>query len=563
MKKYLLPSVLLLIAGIYIVLAFLMLRYDSIWINDEGNRIIATEAYALDSSPFLPDPGEGINGESPISSYPPPYFVRTADGHIRSAYSPFFPYLASFFYAFSGLTGAKFFLSFLPMLICAVVIGFIMKELQFKPRECIITASAVPVAAVPILFYSCLLLEISLFTMLSAIIFYLFIRFSRTNKEYELAIAGLLTGAALLLREETYVFFIAAVISLFICRIHVRKIVFYIIPFFAAAIPLWIWNYQDSGNIFGLHYVIYNSLGNSDLSILERIRTAFFFIFKSYGSPIPAFIISSIFILAAFMVFLPEKFQYRKQVQDVFLHVAVLAAAGNLIFMFLQPDPVVTGTLSVQSLCAAAPFVIVPLIYLRQLFFTTKPIRFLCCCCFLAVAGIGFVLNDKTAGVFFGPRHFLFIIPVILGVVFYVLYRFEISKTDKLLITALIFSSVIVQGYSLKVLNDKKHFSQQVIEAIKENEALAVGTDIFWIPEELASIHRQSDVFFLQDQEELDLFRQITGQHDEIILISQTDLPRQFSDFPSIIEKYNIKVRSLALRKNSMMAVHIFVLTKK
>lgn len=117
MKKYLLPSVLLLIAGIYIVLAFLMLRYDSIWINDEGNRIIATEAYALDSSPFLPDPGEGINGESPISSYPPPYFVRTADGHIRSAYSPFFPYLASFFYAFSGLTGAKFFLSFLPMLI--------------------------------------------------------------------------------------------------------------------------------------------------------------------------------------------------------------------------------------------------------------------------------------------------------------------------------------------------------------------------------------------------------------------------------------------------------------
>ncbi len=535
----------ILLAVCYVFLTGKFLVYDSVWISDEGNRVITMNAMVETGRPHLAMPEN-----ADLTYYPPPYFVKTPSGKTISAYSPFFPLLASMF---RNIAAARLVLSFIPALICALFCGFI--AMKFRTGKCPAVFCVLAAGfATPLLFYSAILLEINLFSMIMTCIFFFLILYCKTRVSKFLTFAALLILCALFLREETYIAGFAIVISLMAIRLKFHQIKYFIIPLIIIVIAVFVSNYIITRSVFGLHSKVYNSLGNSGLTLFERFISIHFFVFKCYGPLLWSVIFSLCFYLAA----VPSLFygKHKTFISNIFLGFIVLASIGNFIFMLRQPDPVM-GTLSVQSLCASVPFVFVPLIYLRELWICReKAVRLAVSICILSIFGIAFALNYKTAGIFFGPRHYVFIIPLILPLVFFILTRLRIGVHARVMIFMLLLISAGVQLYSVRILGVKKDFSQAVINEIRESGITLAVTDVFWLPEELPE-----RAIYIRDKNDLESFKN-SVKGDFVMILSQhfknvdgSDIIRIFSDYKIITGP------EFTPSENSVMAIRIFKFT--
>ena len=117
-----------LAVGVIYLTALLSLPQDSIWISDEGNRIMTLQSYVGEKSKALPDPLTGIeNVPEGVRAYPKPYFVQQ-NGQWRSGYQLFYPYILSYFYALGdrALTWTVPVIAGLLTILCA---GFLAKRL--------------------------------------------------------------------------------------------------------------------------------------------------------------------------------------------------------------------------------------------------------------------------------------------------------------------------------------------------------------------------------------------------------------------------------------------------
>lgn len=577
MKLKILPSAILCLTVLYTLLCFPFLQYDSIWISDEGNRIIAAEARAADSSGAIADLfGEISDGKNSLSAFPPPYFLKGKNpSEVRSAYSPCFPYLASLLLPVGSIPGARLFLSFLPALLCAVFTGLSVRELGLGARMAALAVCSAGFAS-PLLFYATLLLEISLFSMISSMILYWSLRYFRTKKISFLLGTGFLCGISLLFREEGWILSAAIFVTFCCCGISLKKTASAFGCFLITAVPLCFWNYRDSGSIFGIHYVIYHSLGNAELSLSERLYSLFYFVWKSYGPPFPAMISACIFAagFAGGLLF-PEKWKRTEILRKILLCAAALAAVGNLYFLFCEKDPVM-GTLSVQSLCASFPLAVLPFLWMGGFFRgSAKRIRFAGMVLLISVLLTGLALNFKTAGIFFGPRHFLFLMPFFFLLTFYVFFRFLARRRNASFQSRMMFliplcilftSSIVVQLFSLGVLKNKKDFSQQMLQEIEGlGKETVIATDIFWMPEELAVFHGKRGILYFKSGEDLRLFDRIAQKGQTIVMI----LSRHFKnidgkEMTDVLKSYQVMTdKEFTPYPQSVMTIRLFYLIKQ
>lgn len=498
----------ILLAIVYMLCFSGLISTDAMWINDEGNRVLTLQACALDSSSILPDklsvfkaPYDGLD------SYPPPYFVSNRDGSFRSGYSPLLPWLGSSVYNFSGLAGARL-IPFASGLLCALLCALICGTIGL-PKT--IQALGVMLAGLctPLMFYSLLFLEITVAAMLCTcgILFALKLlsddspRHTPTSRMLYAVLSGLACGAAVLFREEGYIVCAAVFLGLLLCRINWKETVFFSISSALVVIPLLTFNWLDSGSLFGLHHSIYGSISGTG-GTAGKLYSFYFFVFKGCGMLQLAAAIP--FIMLFWLGFLYNgKHQASGWVVNGMMCLAAAAAVWNVLCELISPEPL-ENVLYFQSLCGNVAFVAVVFAFSRVLLTDEKKsVRFEAAVLLFCIAGIGISLRSSVAGVFFGARHFVVMMPLACALVLYVMQSASASRVLRICGIILVICAFASQMHGIGLLKMKKDFSLSLIEEVAAAENAIVVTDVFWIPEELAVLDRSKKILFIKDDSAL------------------------------------------------------------
>ncbi len=406
------PGRLLSLSAFALSFAYLLflalLPVRTIWINDEGNKLAACLALSFKGSCALPDPAAELDPS--LNSYPPPFFVKGADGLPRSGYSPLFPALCAPAVKFGGLWGARLVPLFAGLLCAFLVARALAAFGAAEPWQAL--GLLLCGLGTPLLFYSFAFLEISLASALWAFSLLFLLRAPSGGESRGLflrfALAGVLAGFATAFREEGYLCLAAFAISLPFCGRSLRDVFFYSAGAALALLPLWLWNLHESGSIFGLHAKLYASLyGVQTLQsqIAEVPAKLWHFLIKAH--------FDSIIPLALFSALLPISAAIGAfgglRLKTLALALCVAVAVGNCAAQFLSVEAM-EGTLRHQSFAESFPFLALPLIFLRELW-TDLRFRLLLLSSFLATLGIALLLNMASIGIFWGARHFLLLAP--------------------------------------------------------------------------------------------------------------------------------------------------------
>lgn len=478
---------------------------NGIWVNDEGNRMLAIEAFA-ETNGYVRDPIPGINGVGVNSYCPQSYFVRSPEnGRIISAYPEYFPRMMAYLYKIGGFPLIRCAV-LLAGLLCVFIIWQIAAALQLSIGQQCLTI-AVAALGTPLLFYSMTMFELSMTAAIIALsVLPLLELFQGKNavsvKRIRCAgYAGFLVGISLFLREEGYVIALATVLALTFCRVKWQYILTYASAFIIPMIILWLINHRQCGDIFGLHNLVYQSFaGESAFSLKEKWDTIYYFLVQPNMSGIAAIIIGIICIAAPFAGFLPDKNKFATA-KNVLLILLGLIAMVNL--WALYPCNI-RDVLSYQSLCGTALFVLLPCLFFRDFRSAGKHrIFFLWLLAALSIGGITLCLKFQNRGIFFGPRHYLILIPL-MAVPAMALFQMEFSKDSRLrkgVFLLILFCAAASQLTGLKLLLEKKKLSNNVVSFCTELDAPLIITDVFFVPEELAGIPRSTQVLFLNGQE--------------------------------------------------------------
>lgn len=477
----------------------LLLPVRSIWINDEGNKLLAAFAFA--------DGGRGIpNGAAKIdpslSSFPPPYFVRMGDGRYVSGYGDVFPALSSIPLKIGGLLCARV-LPLLAGLLCALAAAWLAAELGFSRARQALAACATFLCT-PLLFYSFALLEISTAACLSAFAALFALKSfdaAATARGYRLLfVAGLLGGAAALFREEAYPLLAAFAIALPLCGRGWRDCGVFVAGAFIAISPLWLHNLHYYGSLFGLHAMIYDSLGQGR-TLFERLErmpdNLFFFVLKPHGYS--AFTHLGVCALAAGMAVAGVLKDRRFKVAAfAFL---LVASAGSFVAQRMDAAPF-ESTLEIQSIFDSFPLAFLALLILRDAFLGSSKTRFLLLSTLLCAVEVALLLDSSKAGIFWGARHFT-ILSAQLAVLAVAAFSCA-SETRRVRLafaaTALLLAALI-QFDGLQLLWRKKAHSEELLAIAKPGRV--VVTDVFWLPEEFAALQRDSTIVFLRGPDDI------------------------------------------------------------
>ena len=118
------------------------------------------------------------------------------------------------------------------------------------------------------------------------------------------------------------------------------------------------------------------------------------------------------------------------------------------------------------------------------------------CLTVITLAGIFLppaLLNHDQPGMFWGGRHFLNIVPLLCILSAYLLQTGGLlSRTVRTGGWILVFLSLAANVSGYGVLNVKRNFSAEYVREMSKQEYQVILTDMYWMPEELAWIHREN-----------------------------------------------------------------------
>ena len=243
-RRYCFAWTLAVIVLAYLIM-FAVLPKESIWISDEGNRIMSVQAYALNGSKALPDPLNGItNIPSGIRAYPKPYFIQK-NGQWRSAYQLFFPWLASFVYSAFGRT-CTLFIAVLGGLLTVLGTGLLARKL-FGDNLHASLAMVLCAFCTPVWFYSETFLETTGASAFAVLSLWLLLEAKESKGEFwKIFGCGILAGISILFREEGFIFAAGTGLAMLIWFFSWKRVLAYGFGAVLIVIPLLIYNYVDS-----------------------------------------------------------------------------------------------------------------------------------------------------------------------------------------------------------------------------------------------------------------------------------------------------------------------------
>ena len=503
LRKKIFPLAFAAVAILYLILFAVILPQDSIWISDEGNRINAVRTYAETGKPYLPDPLAGLQQvpDEGLRAYPPPYFVQDREGRWRSAYTAFFPWTSSFLYRAAGQLGVIL----IPIaggLLSILFAGLIAKNLGMDDRKAACTMLLCAFGT-PFLFYSGVFLETTTAAFLAALGIWLALKAADSRKELLLLLcAGIASGVSTLFREEGFILTVALLLGLALTRFSWKRLAAFAVGALLVLVPLMLFNYADSGSVFGMHAAIYSELG--------AVRRNSFFIAKLRDycmyltllcMPLPILNSLPAILLVMGGIFCAFR-KTAKYAEFVFYPLIILACLFSTVWN-LAGDT--TGVFVRQSLLDHLPILAVCVFSLPLLFRSgDAKIRFLAWISAAMILIPPSMLNEEKIGMFWGGRHFMNVIPVLCVLVVQLLVSGRLSRMAKYGAFALIFASVAANGIGYGVLLYKKNFSREIVEALDRPEVKTVVTDVFWLPEELAWLPRDTRVIFMTKEDSIE-----------------------------------------------------------
>jgi hypothetical protein len=165
------------------------------------------------------------------------------------------------------------------------------------------------------------------------------------------------------------------------------------------------------------------------------------------------------------------------------LHAAVYTSLGGLrasnwwiyLFEFRAWPHVLRDTLSTQGFFPAVPLACA-LAFARD--------RFLLIVIAAGLLLTPLALNQADFGIIWGPRHFLWLVPLVAVAVAPALRRSRASAAALVLLIAL---GVALQIQGIRLLRAKLRFSEDLLHAAAAAHKPIV-TDVFWVPEDLAAL---------------------------------------------------------------------------
>lgn len=491
------------IAILYLFLFVTLLPHDSIWISDEGNRIAAVRAYAETSQKYLPDPFAGLMQvpEQGLRAYPKPYFIQEGNGQWRSAYSAFFPWAASFLYNAAGRPG----LVLLPVitgLLSILFAGLIAKNLGMNDRK----ASLVMLLCAfgtPFLFYSGVFLETTTAAFFATMGIWTVLKAMDSRAESVLLFCGgLLTGISSLFREEGFILAFGIFLGIAVTCFSWKRLIAFSAGAWTVILPLMIFNWQDSGSVFGMHSVVYSGIGavRNNPFFTAKLRDYLMYL-TLLCMPIPILNSVPAILLAAGGIFC----SWRKTAKYAEAILYPLIAGLCLFSSFCNLFGDTRGVFIFQSLLDHLPVIAACIFSIPFLFRNNdRKIRFLAWVAAAGVLILPAMLNEELIGMFWGGRHFMNIIPVVCVLTVVLLSSDRLTRIAKYGICALIFVSVTANAIGYGVLSCKKNFSQELFDALDRPEIKTIVTDVFWLPEELAWLPRDTRIIFMTESDSLE-----------------------------------------------------------
>ncbi|MBO4302954.1 MAG: glycosyltransferase family 39 protein, partial [Lentisphaeria bacterium] len=357
----------------------------------------------------------------------------------------------------------------------------------------------------PIWFYSGTFLETTLAAFFATLSLWLFLKWKETPGEIpKMVLCGALTGLAILFREEGFVFAFGLVLAAGILCFSWKRLLAYGVGAALLVLPLLIWNYADSGSIFGMHHKVYTHLtGAGDGFLSMQLKNMSFYLFLlclpflgELNMVIPWILLGGIVLRL-----IPK---LRKGV-EVFYFLFAGVCCGASLWCNLRTEH--GGVFLYQSLLDHLPLFALFLLCLPVLLKkeTQKEIRFLAV---IALAGIvlpPLLLQYDQPGMFWGGRHFLNVIPILCILCVFLLKKASnVSRIVKIGGWALAVLSFAANLAGYGVLKTKREFSARYVREIAKPEYKVILTDMFWMPEEFSWIHREKCVLLLTSPDALD-----------------------------------------------------------
>lgn len=503
---------------IYVIM-FTHLPTRSIWISDEGNRLMSVQAYAATGEKFLPDPFAQI-GEIPkgVRAYPKPYFVQEKDGSgsWRSAYALLFPYLASYVYLLGGwdlLYWIPMIFGLLTSLLCGV-----LAEMLFKSRIKGILCMVLCAFGTPLLFYSGTFLESTMAACFAMGGLWLFLYCVQKEErslrqEWVLTLAsGLLLGVSCLFREESFIFAFAMGTGMMLYYFRWNRLWGMALGGAIPVLSLFIYNYLDSGSVFGMHSKVYDSLGRPEGNVLLLcLKDYSFYLFLLC---LPVYKIWNVIFPWIFPATIGVSF-FSKVRNWVISAALILTLASCVCSSYWNMTTAHGGVFIYQSLLDHLPLfgAVLACGGLLLRYGKERFIRFLTyvsmVCVFLPVLG----LNFDQPGMFWGGRHFLNIIPVLCILSMALLSGDLVNRIIKILTVALMVLSVAVSLCGYSVLKMKKEYSDSYVRALSQKDVKVIVTDVFFFPEEIAFLNREKSVILLTEKDSLEQILPLFEKH--------------------------------------------------
>ncbi|HEU4522015.1 MAG TPA: hypothetical protein VFT12_08435 [Thermoanaerobaculia bacterium] len=454
-------------------------RLDVFWTTDGGNRFVQVQQIARTGELTIDYPGRFIDPAFMVAPTGGHHFL-VQDNRLHSFYSTTFALLVAPLYRLFGLAG----LYIVPVLAMLLTIPlFVRLSRELGVTQWTAVAAIALVFATPLFFYTVSFWEHTLALALTTAAILLSLR-------ERFAFAGALGGLGALFREEGYIALAAVALAL----VAGRKVRGAIVLAGAAVLvlsPLWISNWMSYGHPLGLHSSVYEALAGHAAGRLSNFWV-YLFAFTSrpdvrIAAAVPAILLLLIAPLPA------TRWVERSRV--ILLYAAAATAFLSVFALVASPEPF-NETFKTQSLFGSLPFAVTFFAVARRL-----P-RFLTIVIAAAIVLTALTLHQGDIGLIWGPRHFLWLIPLLL-IAAVESFRL-LPRQARPAIVLLDIASVAIHAQGTSLLSRKLRFSAQVLETVAVSDADVVVTDVYWLPEELAALWFEVPILFVKDDAQLD-----------------------------------------------------------
>lgn len=433
----------LMLATLIVAIALIATQpRDVFWGPDSGNHFIQTQSILRGRI--------AIEHRFPVGHH----FVDIAN-KTYSTYSPAFPAAAAPLYAAFGYWG----LFVLPILGTVLMIAL----LPALTARSILLPGVLLVFGTPVLWYTIVFWEHTIAAGIAVAAFIL------AERERPL-IAGVLAAIGTVFREEGYVVIASIVVAMLVTR---RRPYAFAAAAILALVPWWLFNWRLFGNPLGLHAAIYSSIAQGN-----KLANFYPFLFEFTGYRIVCIATALLMLLILF--------------KRTFLMGAALGFLVLTVLLFMSPAPM-RETLYTQGLFPAIPFSAAMFLAWRE-----HP-RFRVVAVLAGIILTTLIVNQADFGVTWGPRHYFWMFPLIA-----VMAVESIPSSRPIVIAAIVLAacSFAIQFEGIRILRMKLRFSESLLDVVRTDANRFVVTDVFWIPEDLASIFYERDIAFARNDQE-------------------------------------------------------------